>query len=134
MAIADARLTQLRVLAEVTEPLAVNRMLLKIGIETLAKHFYKVARSERVSAAIDFARRPRRGSKWWSILRTNPREILDQNGRDECGIEIRESRDVLVSALTLPGVRATIPLEAGCAPPSEAEYPPPDFRIVQSEC
>lgn len=133
-AIAGGRLSELRVLAEVTEPLAVNRMLLKIGIEALAKHFYSVAVSERLSAAIDFARRPRRGMTWWSILRVNFQEILPPTSDITSGVEIREADGVLISVLTLPGVRAITPLERGREPPSERNISPPEFRIIESTC
>ncbi|MGO4416961.1 HNH endonuclease, partial [Cupriavidus sp. KB_39] len=58
--------------AEVTDALAVCRMLLKIGLELLGKHFYEVAISERVRRAREFARRPRLGERWWFIIHSDP--------------------------------------------------------------
>lgn len=132
-ALASGQIKKLWIPAEVTEPLAVNRLLLKIGVEFLAKHFYKVAVSGRVQAAIEFARRPRRGGRWWSILRTDPNEIVWCRERAESAVEIREINGLLFSILELPGVTAIAPLERGCEPPGEEEIPPPEFRIVRSE-
>jgi len=70
--VAEAEVTQLRLIAEVTEPLAVCRLLLKIGLEQLGKSFYEVSVSERVRAAREFARRPKPGDGWWFLVVASP--------------------------------------------------------------
>lgn len=133
--VASGRVSQLRVIAEVTEPLAVCRMLLKIGLEQLGKHFYEVAASERVRTAKEFARRPRRGERWWFILRSTPEEyVLRNTSRPESSIEIVEHDGVLLSAMHLPGVSTMVPLEQKALPPAAGELPEPEFRTVVALC
>ncbi|CAN7286775.1 HNH endonuclease [Pseudomonas brassicacearum] len=129
----QGRISQFHLVAEVSEPLAVVRMLLKIGLEQLGKNFYNVAISDRVSEARDFARRPGRGDHWWFILRTEPREIL-ANIQDNTSIEIIEQEGVLVSVMRLPGVTTFVPLEKRALPPTEEFLPSPRFRIIRAIC
>lgn len=127
--------TQLRILAEVTEPLAVCRMLLKIGLEQLGKHFYEVAISPRVKAAREFARRPRRGQTWWFILHSDPQQyVRGFLENTEASIEIIERGGVLLSILRTAGVFTMIPLEYGAEPPSGEELQEPEYRIVRALC
>jgi len=127
--------TQLRILAEVTEPLAVCRMLLKIGLELLGKHFYEVAISDRVAAACDFARRPKRGNSWWFLLRSNPEDyLLKKDDPSDSAIEIRECEGVLVTVMHLSGMSAMIPLETGTLPPSKKELSEPEYRTIWAVC
>lgn len=126
---------QLRIIAEITEPLAVCRMLLKIGLEQLGKHFYKVALSERVKAARSFARRPKRGERWWFIVRCNPQEYVPLNATPyESSIEIAERKGTLVSVMHIPGISTIVPLESRAVPPEEGELPEPEFRTVIAIC
>ena len=127
--------TQFRMLAEVTAPLAVCRMLLKIGLEQLGKHFYEVAVSPRVKAAREFSRMPRRGQAWWFILQSDPQQYV--NGlleNTESSIEILECEGVLLSIMHSGGVSTIIPLEEGAQPPYSNELSEPEFRIVHTAC
>lgn len=99
--------TQLRIIAEVTEPLAVCRMLLKIGLEQLGKHFYEVAVSDRVPAV------------------TQP---------SESSIEIVERGGILISVMHMAGLSTIIPLERGILPPAKCELPEPEYRAVFAAC
>ncbi|MFV3316415.1 HNH endonuclease [Pseudomonas sp. NY15374] len=131
--VGQGRISQFHLIAEVSEPLAVARMLLKIGLEQLGKNFYNVAVSDRMSEARDFARRPGRGDHWWFILRTEPREIL-ANVQDNTSIEIIEQEDVLVSVMRLPGITTFVPLEKRALPPAEKSLSAPEFRIIRATC
>lgn len=129
--------SQFRVLAEVTEPVAVCRMLLKIGLELLGKHFYQVATSERVGAAREFARRPKRGDRWWFVLHSDPSEILEtcrNSGDDSWSIEIVEREARLLAVVRFPGTTSLVPLESGTLPPGEEELSEPMYRIVWATC
>jgi len=127
--------TQFRILAEVTEPLAVCRMLLKIGLEQLGKHFYEVAVSSRVESAREFSRRPRRGQTWRFILRSDPQQhVRNLFENTESSIEIIERDGVLLSIMHTAGVATMIPLEEGTQPPSANELSEPEFRIVRAVC
>lgn len=133
--VVSGEITQVSFLAEVTEPLAVCRMLLKIGLELLGKNFYEVAISERVAAAREFARRPKRGASWWCILKSSPQEYLaGQHLASESAIEIIERQGILVSVMHMPGISVMIPLEVGAPPPSKTELPEPEYRIILAFC
>lgn len=133
--VVSGEITQIRVLAEVTEPLAVCRMLLKIGLEVLGKHFYEVAISERVAAAREFARKPKRGDDWWFLVRSSPQDyLLGQHEASESAIEIIERQGILLSVMRMPSISVMIPLEVGALPPSEVELPEPEYRIISAVC
>lgn len=133
--VSTGEVSQFRVVAEVTEPLAVCRMLLKIGLEQLGKHFYEVATSDRVLAARQFARRPGRGDRWWFILQSKPNEyVFSSEGPKEFSVEIVEREGVLVSALHMTGISSMIPLEPRALPPAAGELPEPEFRTVWAVC
>jgi hypothetical protein len=126
----QGEVTQFRLIAQVSEPRAVCQMLLKVGIELLAKHHYEVAASERLSAAREFARRPRRGARWWAILCCIPEDIFAASeGTNE--IEITEIHSVLFFVMRLTGVQAMIPLEHA---ELESELPEPEFMMVRAVC
>lgn len=127
--------TQLRIIAEVTEPLAVCRMLLKIGLEQLGKHFYEVAISERVRAARTFARRPVRGTNWWFMLRSRPDEYVRGKSQfSETSIEIIEQSGILFSVMHMTGISTMIPLEHEVLPPPKGDFPEPEYRMVFATC
>jgi hypothetical protein len=134
----EGRANSFRIVAEVTEALAVCRMLLKIGLELLGKHFYEVAISERVRNAREFARRPKPRDRWWFIIHSDPSVLFNAHpdfSVDESGaIEIIEHEDRLISILRLRGVTTMIPLEDGTLPPNQQELPEPAYRIVWARC
>jgi hypothetical protein len=125
-------ITSFRVLAEVTEPLAVCRMLLKIGLEVLAKHFYEVATSTRVQDAIGFTRSPRRGDHWWFSLYANPEEVNEGHQENIPSIEIMERGGVLCSVLYLPGIATLTPLEP--CNPTPLNPDDPLMRLILAVC
>lgn len=128
-------ITSFRVQAEVTEPLSVCRMLLKIGLEVLAKHFRDVATSARVQDAIRYARSPKRGEHWWFSLYSNPEEVIGchQTSKDEIpSVEIMERGDVLCSVLRLPGIATLTPLEPCNPTPLNADAPL--MRLIWAVC
>lgn len=133
--VASGEITQIRVVAEVTEPLAVCRMLLKIGLELLGKHFYEVALSERVAAAREFARKPKRGDDWWFLVRSNPQDyLLVQQEASEVAIELIERQGILIFLMHMSGVSVMTPLEIGALPPRKVELPEPEYRIILAVC
>lgn len=132
--IEQGEVNQLRILAEVSEPLAVARMLLKIGLEQLGKHFYAVATSDRVSDARAFARAPKKGDQWWFVLRSAPHELFSSEASEDASIEIVEQDGVLVSVMHLPGVTTMVPLEGRALPPPPDSLPVPEFHVIRSVC
>lgn len=105
-------------------------MLLKIGLELLAKHSYEVAISPRVNKARKFARHPGRGDRWWFSIYSDPSELLLQRPRRENAVEIFERDDRLFSTLSMPGVVTLVPLEDEASVLSVADYPEPHYRIL----
>lgn len=132
--IEQGQVNQLRILAEVSEPLAVARMLLKIGLEQLGKQFYAVATSDRVSEARTFARAPRKGDQWWFVLRSAPEELFSSEASEDASIEIVEQDGVLMSVMHFPGFTTMVPLESRALPPPTERLPVPEFRVVRSVC
>jgi hypothetical protein len=131
----SGEITQIRLVAEVTEPLAVCRMFLKIGLELLGKHFYDVAISDRMAAAREFARKPKRGDAWWFLARSSPQDyLLGQLDASESQIELIERQGILIFVMHMPGISITIPLELGAIPPSKVELPEPEYRIILAFC
>lgn len=126
----SGEITQMRISAQVSEPLAVCQTLLKIGLELLAKIDYEVVVSGRMSDAIEFARRPKRGTSWWFILNCRPAEMFSAPS-GENHIEIVERESVLVAILRLHGVTAMTCLERGIEPP---ELPEPEYMVVRAIC
>ena len=63
--IADGAITQLRILAEPAKPQLVCRLLLKMALELVAVESHSEALSSKFDEAREFARRPRRGQRWW---------------------------------------------------------------------
>jgi hypothetical protein len=59
--------TQVRIIAEPTEPLAGCRLLLKMGLELLGCEDGK-ANLSRYDAARKFARSPQKNSRWWFLI------------------------------------------------------------------
>lgn len=132
--VVNGEFDQVRILAEVTEPLAVCRMLLKMGLELLAKHFYDVAISDRFREARQFARQPARGARWWCILQSDPHELLGHRVAEQPAIEIVEAQDVITFVFRFPGITAMVPLEANTESPSMFDLSEPEYRIVLALC
>ncbi|WP_235934953.1 hypothetical protein [Undibacterium crateris] len=61
------KITQVRIIAEPVEPLAVCRLLLKMGLELLAYNSDE-AHLPRYDAARKFARSPHPNSRWWFLI------------------------------------------------------------------
>lgn len=63
----NGEITQVRIIAEPVEPLAVCRLLLKMGLELLACNSDE-AHLPRYDAARKFARSPQPNSRWWFLI------------------------------------------------------------------
>lgn len=127
--------TQVRILAQVTETLAVCRLLLKIGMEVIAADSEEVARSDKFRPAREFARAPTRGSRWWfAVLTDEVRLGLALTGRlswsrgGNLRAEVIDLQGVDAAHLHICGVSIIAPLEDGTRP--VAAVPEPECRIV----
>lgn len=74
-----------------TQPLAVARLLLKMGIEAIAYSGANYALQKDLDEARQFARAPKNGTSWWFTMR------VDHDGLFSAG-KIRDSSSLLVPA------------------------------------
>jgi hypothetical protein len=133
--VTGGQITQFRLLAEGTEPVAVARLLIKSGMEVFAKHHDALARSARFAPAIKFCRAPSRGDRWWFVLHTDPGPMLSLASRvtEDHEIEVSEVNGCACSVMRLAGLATLIPLEPGTVPPS-FDPEDPRYRVIWAAC
>lgn len=127
--ILNGQITQLRVLAETRSPALLCRMLLKIGIETIAYDNISDALSERYDAARQFARAPRNGSQWWYLYHGDLAGGLNiaadtkpiSTGIHDCG----GGEVALIEIFDLDFI---VPMTANVIPDDLQSLPEPEFR------
>jgi hypothetical protein len=135
--IEQGKITQMRILAEPTEPLAVCRMLVKMGLEVVAMDSPDDARSQKFDSARMFARWPAKGMGWWFFINTNHTGLFFKFRN---GISIEEwVHGVSLSVhqfdrfeafrLQLLDMIIFTPLEVRVLPPDMKEFPEPDYRL-----
>ena len=66
-ALLQGRISQLRILAETSNPIALCRLMLKIGLEAIAHESISTCLASKYDGARQFARAPRPGSSWWVL-------------------------------------------------------------------
>jgi hypothetical protein len=132
-------ITQLRILAEPTEPVAVCRMLLKMGIEVVAADSPEDARSTKFDSARVFARCPARNTEWWFVISTDHTRLFSKfrNGigmKDwRSGVSLSVHRFDEFEAFRLPLMEMVIftPLDVRVLPPDMSDFPEPDCRLFR---
>lgn len=135
-------ITQMRILAEPTEPLAVARMLVKMGLEVVASDNEDHAQEPRFDSARTFARYPERGTAWWWFMGTDHEKLFTKFRR---GVTLREwQQGVSLSVHQFPDFEAFrlqlldmvifTPLDVRVAPPDMSEFPEPDNRLFEVAC
>lgn len=77
-AIASGRISQLRIPAVPTEPVAVCRLLLKMALEVVADASKEDALSQRFNEAREFARAPAKGAQWWFLIATDHTKLFER--------------------------------------------------------
>jgi hypothetical protein len=138
-AIETGRLSQLRILAEPTEPLAVSRMLVKMGLEVVAADSAEDAHDDRFDSARIFARAPARGVEWWWFMQTS-HDRLFARFRDGISIEdwvqgvslsVHQFERFEAFRLRLLDMVIFTPLDARVVPPAMNEFPEPEYRLFR---
>lgn len=135
--IESGKISRLRILAEPTEPVAVCRMLVKMGLEVVATDSAEDARDNRFNSARIFARAPARGTEWWWIMSTKHDQLF---ARFREGISIEDWIDgVSLSVhrfdqfeafrLQLLDMVIFTPLDTRVMRPAMDEFPEPEFRL-----
>ena len=135
----EGRITQLRILAEPTEPTAVCRMLVKMGIEVVAQDSPEDARGSKFDSARNFARFPGRGMAWWFVISTNHAELFSKfrNGigiRDwlsGVNLSVHQFDEFEIFRLQLMDMIIFTPLDIRVFSPDMREFPEPDYRLFR---
>jgi len=124
---------QFRLLAEISEPPEVSRLLLKVGLEMLAQQHYTLVQSSRFDAARVFCRSPKRSSSWWFIIETNPDTMVHslKSRSAQCQVEVGTTNGAFFSVLRLPGLALFTPLELAL-PPENWATNDPNSRVVHA--
>lgn len=138
--LAGGQISQLRILAEVTEPLAIARMLLKMGLETIALDDHELALSSRFDEARRFARDPQMGTSWWFLLHVNHQALFSRISAGITGPDWSEGvsmstapiEDSELFRLQLMDISAVIPMESRIQPPPLDDLPEPDYRLCRA--
>lgn len=138
-AINNGRVTQFRILAEPSEPVAVCRMLVKMGLEVVAVDSPDDARSPMFDSARKFARSPARGIEWWFFISTNHTELFSKlrNGIsiedwvNGVSLSIHQFDEFEAFRLQLLDMTIFTPLDARVLAPEMREFPEPDYRLFR---
>lgn len=138
-AIARGRITQLRIPAELTEPVAVCRMLVKMGLEVVAADSQEDAHDRRFDSARTFARAPARGTEWWFFTSTDHERLFAKfrNGIssrdwvDGVSLSVHRFDEFEAFRLQLLDMVIFTPLDARAMPPEMKEFPEPDYRLFR---
>lgn len=133
----EVRTGKLRVLlvsAEVREPEAITRFLLKVGLESLALVDPVLARGSRFDRVRAVARSPRRGSSWWFAM-TSPHNLLDELAADLSVVRplaaawAPEVQGKYLGCLSLAGFLFLTPLESGVRLPHSDDPADPEVNL-----
>lgn len=135
----SGRISQLRLLAEPIEPLAVCRLLVKMGLEVIAKNDPDLARSARFDQARSFARAPRRGQAWWffvacdheRLFRRFTAGVTEAEWRDGVHLETIEVEDAEVFHLRLMELSLMTPLDPRIEAAPELSASEPAWRLFR---
>lgn len=137
--VSEGQITQVRLLAEPAHPVAVCRLLLKMGLEVVARTSLQDALSTRFDAARVFARMPRRSQRWWFLVACDHQRLFKrfQEGVspsawasgvslstvEEDGAEIFHLRLLELSLMT--------PLQPVFEPAPELRSKEPEWRLFE---
>jgi len=136
-AIEGGKISQLRILAEPTEPFAVCRMLVKMGLEVVAADCPEDARDKRFDSARTFARAPARGAEWWWFMTTNYPRLFSRfrNGItiDDwvhgVRLSVHQFEQFEAFRLQLLDMVIFTPLDVRVMPPEMNEFPEVEYRL-----
>ena len=138
----NGQITQLRILAEPTEPLAVCQLLLKMGLEVIANDSYDDVMNSKFDAARLFTRKPTRGSNWWFLLCCNHDSLFEKFRK---GLTLPDwVKGVKLETINIQGAEVfhaklldmslMVPLEKRIIPHNLDKLPEPDYRFFQVRC
>lgn len=140
--IREENVTQMRIRAEVTEPLAVSRLLLKMGLEVVAADNAEDALSEKFDGAKKFVRAPATGSEWWFLMVTDhdslfcklKQGVTCQEWFEDLKLEVVDEQGAEVFHLQLIDMHFITPLERRVGPPDMSDLSEPKYRLFNPVC
>lgn len=135
--ILDGEITSFRILAEPSQPIAICRMLVKMGLEVVAQDSPSDARSSLFDSARIFARNPIKGTPWWFLIHTNHSLLFSRFTKGITyrewvhGVELSVSqhKNYEIFRLQLLDMTLITPLHDFVRPPEMEEFPEPDYRL-----
>lgn len=138
-AVTEDRINRISILAEPTEPVAVCRMLVKMGVEVIAADSPNDARNSALDSARTFARYPARGARWWFFLNVDHARLFERfrNGispaewAEDVSLGVCNFDEFQVFRLQLLDMVICTPLDGRVLPPDATEFSEPDFRLFQ---
>jgi hypothetical protein len=138
-AIQAGKITQLRILAEPTDPVSVCRMLVKMGLEVVAKDSPNDARNSKFDSARAFARSPSRGTRWWFVVNTKHEELFSKfrNGisieewMNGVNLSVCQFDEFEAFRLQLLDMIIFTPLDSRVLAPDMKEFPEPDYQLFE---
>lgn len=135
----EGAITQMRIAAEPTEPEAICRMLVKMGLEVVAADSPSDARSPKFDSARNFARHPKKGSQWWFLVMTDHAKLFTKfrgglsmhdwiNG---VSLSVSKFPEFEAFRLQLLDMIILTPLDGRVQPPVMDELPEPEYQLFQ---
>jgi hypothetical protein len=136
-AIESGRITQLHILAEPTEPVAVSRMLVKMGLEVVAAESLDDAHEKRFDSARTFARFPAPGAEWWWFMSVDHERMFAKfrygitigDWVHGVSLSVHQFDQFEAFRLQLLDMVIFTPLDARVFPPDMSEFPEPEYRL-----
>lgn len=135
----SGKITQLIILAEPTESLAVCRMLVKMGLETIAATSPISVHDDRFNSARKFARAPVKGVAWWYLISTNHEALFEKfktgitrrEWANGVSLSIEEIHEAYLFRLQLLDIVLIVPLESRIQPPEMKDFNEPEVRLFK---
>jgi hypothetical protein len=134
----EGRKTQIRLIAHPIRPEMICRMLIKIGIEVVAKDDPVDVFHERYDAARVFALEGRKSGDWWYLQREDidaasrfiAQGVSPNEWRDGVQLSTSELEDhAELFHLHLLYLDFLVPLDLRIQPPSMTDMPEPEYRL-----
>lgn len=141
-AINAGEISQIQILAEPSEPLAIARMLVRMGLEVVAADSRDDALDPKFDSARKFSRSPERGTNWWWFLGIDHARLFAkfrdgiavQEWQQGVSLSVHQFRECAVFRLQLLDMVIFTPLDIRVAPPDMSEFPEPDNRLFDVTC
>lgn len=131
-------LSTLYIPTDVSEPLALCRLLLKMGLQTVACDTLNDAFLQKFNDARVFARSPRRSSNWWFLLYIDHQSLFHKfiggvshrEWYSNIKLEVVTEFEAEIFHLKLMDMHFITPLESRVIPYNLDTLPQPDYQLI----